>query len=131
MTWHVTKTTPIHFIDSKCHIKQLKVEKTLSISHHIIPLVINVLRVGIHTHRHTDTHIHTETNQNNFKKPDRPVCAWFKNYQMVLLCENKTISYVHWKRTVCWVATFIQTDVLCISGKTDCIISCRGKLLVM
>ena len=48
---------PIHFVDSKCHIKQLKAVKshktcltnhTQPISHHIMPLVINSLGVDIH-----------------------------------------------------------------------------------
>ena len=48
-----------------------------SISHHIIPLVINSLGHGhTHTHTHTHTHKHTHTNMHtddlhriNFKKP--------------------------------------------------------------
>ena len=33
-----------------------------SISHHIMPLVINSLKGGhTHTHRHTHTHTHTQT----------------------------------------------------------------------
>ena len=54
----VTKITPIHLIDGKCHIKQLNSRKnhktcltnrTQSISHHIMPLVMNALGGG-----HTD-----------------------------------------------------------------------------
>ena len=44
-----------------------------SISHHIIPLVINSLRGGgIHTHKHTHAHTHTyrHPHRSNFKKPD-------------------------------------------------------------
>ena len=64
MTCCVNKATPIHFIDSKCHIKQLKAEKshktcltnhTQSISHRITPLVCNAFRGG-----HTNTSIHTD-----------------------------------------------------------------------
>ena len=59
----VTKDMPIHFIDGKCHIKQLNAGKsrktclanhTWPISHHIMPIVINALKDG-HTHRHTQT----------------------------------------------------------------------------
>ena len=68
----VTKAMPIHYIDSKCHIKQLKNRKscktcltkhTWSISHHIMPLVINTFK-GRHQ---TQTYQHTI--QSNFKKP--------------------------------------------------------------
>ena len=47
---------------------------TWSISHHIIPLVINALEVG-HTHTHTYRSRHV--NQSNFKKPGayRPVAG--------------------------------------------------------
>ena len=50
-----------------------------SISHHIMPLVINSLG-GRHTHMHTYRCAH----RNNFKKPGhRPVHAWFKNAKKV------------------------------------------------
>ena len=61
MMCSVTKVTPIHFIDGKCNIKQLKSKKsqktslfnhTRSMSHHIMPLVINAIGGG-----HTYTHI--------------------------------------------------------------------------
>ena len=73
----VNMATPIHSIADKCHTKLLKAGKshetcltncTWSISHHIMPLVINTLRGG-HTDRHTDTHTYRHTNQSNFKKP--------------------------------------------------------------
>ena len=58
----------LHFINGKCHIKQLKSCKTCltihtrSIRHHNMPLVINALE-GTHTRTHacTHTHIHTHT----------------------------------------------------------------------
>ena len=62
MMCYVNKATPIHFIDDRCHKKQLKAEKshktcltnhTQSTSHHIMPLVINVLGVNTQTDRHT------------------------------------------------------------------------------
>ena len=51
-----------------------------SISHHVMPLVINTLRgrhthtdahAHTHTHTHTNIHIHTCTHphRNNFRKP--------------------------------------------------------------
>ena len=63
---------PIHFIDGKCHIKQLKAGKsretcltkrTQPISHYITSLVINALGGG-----HSDTHTYQHMNQSNFKK---------------------------------------------------------------
>ena len=42
-----------------------------SISHHIMPLVINSLRGG-HTHKHTYRRLH----RNNFNKPGAPPCGW-------------------------------------------------------
>ena len=71
---------PIHFINGKCHIKQLKSGKnhktclnnhTPSISHHIMPLVINALGVDTHE-RHILTH-----KQMQFQKPDCGLHAWF------------------------------------------------------
>ena len=65
----VSKAMPIHFINSKCHIKQLKsgkscktclINHTQSISHHFTPIAINGLG-DRHTYRHM--------NQSNFKKP--------------------------------------------------------------
>ena len=65
----VTKAMPIHFINVRCHIKQPKSKKshktcltnhTLSISHHIMPLVINSLGANTHTYQCVS--------QSNFKK---------------------------------------------------------------
>ena len=62
MTCYVNKASPINFADGICHIKQLKAGKSCktcltnhkrSISHHIMPLVINGLG-GRHIHGHTD-----------------------------------------------------------------------------
>ena len=79
----VTKAMPIHFINSICHIKQLKSGKshkncltnyTWSILYmvyiiHITPLVIKGLGS-----RRTHTCWHTK---NNFKKPGKvPTCSW-------------------------------------------------------
>ena len=47
----VKMATPIHFIDGSCHMKCLT-DRTRSMSHHILPLVINGL--GADTHTHTD-----------------------------------------------------------------------------
>ena len=58
----------IHFIDGKCHIKQLKAGKshticltndTWYISHHITPMVINA--------QGEDTHTYQLVSQSNFK----------------------------------------------------------------
>ena len=55
MMFCVTKAMPIHFIDSKCHIKQKSHKTSLtnhmwSISHHITPLVINGYGADTQTH---------------------------------------------------------------------------------
>ena len=55
----VTKATPIHFINRKCHNQYKETETGLanhigSISHHIMTQVINALKGG-----HTDTDTHT------------------------------------------------------------------------
>ena len=55
-----------------------------SISHHIMPLVINSLGGGLihmnvhayihrHTHIHTDTHIHTQTHTNTHRHTHIPI----------------------------------------------------------
>ena len=71
----VTEAMHIHFINGNHHIKQLRageshktclINHTQSKSHHIMPLVINVLRVDTQTltqiqtqkHRHTHTQAH-------------------------------------------------------------------------
>ena len=67
----VTKAMPIHFINGKYHIKQLKSGKsckssltnhTQSISHHIMPLVINAFG-DRHTDRQTDRQTHILTHE--------------------------------------------------------------------
>ena len=67
----VNKTTPSHFINGRCHIKQLKAGKsyktclpnhTWFVSHHITPLIINAFVSG-----HTRTY--WRMNQRYFKKP--------------------------------------------------------------
>ena len=82
MTCYVNKVTPILIIDSKCHNKQLQVGKSRktcltnhawSISHHIVPLVINALEG-----EHTDTHTNEQTKV-IFRNQAR-AGAWFKNY---------------------------------------------------
>ena len=61
---HVNKTTPIHFINGRCHIKQLKPVKAVKLAYNqsqkvcITPLVINALGNG-----HTNTHNYTEPKQ--------------------------------------------------------------------
>ena len=56
----VKMATPIHFIDGSCHMKCLT-DCTRSMSHHILPLVINGLGA--------DTHTYGCVNQSNFKNP--------------------------------------------------------------
>ena len=70
---YVNKATPIHFIDGKCHIKQLRAGKRLkscktcltnhtwSISYHITLLVINVLGEDIDKHSRTSARTYTCT----------------------------------------------------------------------
>ena len=69
---------PLHFIDMKCHIKQLKngkshktCNRTQSVLHHTMPLVIVALKSKC-------THMHTYqcTNKSNFKKPGVPTTDW-------------------------------------------------------
>ena len=64
MMYYVTKAKPIHFIDGKCHIKQLKKWKshktiTWSISHHIMPLV-SIMLSGVDTHVCTHIPMHEQ-----------------------------------------------------------------------
>ena len=97
----------IHFIYSKCHIKQLRVGKSRKtcLTNHAWSIYIYIYichTISSHcllipsgadtqthrqTHRHTDTdtdtHTHRHMNQSNFKKP------WFKNFfwrSISLLC---------------------------------------------
>ena len=92
----VNRATLIHFINGKCHIKQLKAGKShkicltnhaRSILHHIMPLVINALGGG-----YTDTHILTckpvtnalEVDTHTHQLPDKGIsinqaCTQFKN----------------------------------------------------
>ena len=57
----VTKATPIHFIDGKCH-EDGKIHKTCLtnqtgfVSHHIMPKIFNALRGGDTAHTRTHTH---------------------------------------------------------------------------
>ena len=79
----INKATPIYFIDSKCHIKQLKAgksHKTCLTNHtyHTISYHWLLMPLGW-THRQTDrqtdrqidkyTHTYRCTHQSNFKKP--------------------------------------------------------------
>ena len=84
----VTKATPIHFTDGKCHIKQLKSGKsrtyltnhTLSISHHVMPLVINSLGADTHTHMHTCRCAQIKAISRNQVRTGLWLAhAWFKN----------------------------------------------------
>ena len=88
---YVNKTTPIHFIDGRCHVKQLKADKShktclanhrRSISHHIMPLVINGLG-----DRQTRRYIHTHTNMLTKAISKNQVCiglqpahTWFNKF---------------------------------------------------
>ena len=109
MTWCGTKAMLIHFIYGKCHIKQMKSRKSCktclinyswSISHHIMPLVINVLGG-----RRTQTHITAH-------EP--------KQIQVRRLVKIKLLAILK-KNSM--LGAFTQRALLCISGKTDCIIS--------
>ena len=100
MTCCVTKAISMHFIDEKCSIKQLKSGKshktcltnhTWSISHYIMPLVINALGGG---QRQTDRHMYTHTDmqtkaisRNQMCTGHRSVCSCFKNHTMLRLCK--------------------------------------------
>ena len=104
--WHlclvcsVSKATPIHFIDSKCHIKRLKARKRCKtcltnyiqpILHHIMPLVIMPSGADTQTdrHKHTDRWTKMISRSQKIFKPgmhgQRP-CAprlkysWLKNH---------------------------------------------------
>ena len=67
MMHSVTKVIPIHFTDSKRDISITN--HTGSISHHILPLVINALGGGhTHAHRHTHTDTHTYTHAHTFTR---------------------------------------------------------------
>ena len=92
---------PIHFIDSKCNIKQLKSHKTCltnhtgSIWHHIMPLVINALRIG-----HTDTHMHTyrHVKKSNFKKLALAVGCLMLVYKWLHFARtNRQLAWNHYK----------------------------------
>ena len=96
----VNKTTPIHFINGKSHIKQLKAGKshtcltnhTWSMSHHIMPLVINALG-SRHTHRHTNTHT-KEISRNQMYTVCRSIHAWLKHHMHnVILMTNTDLRF--------------------------------------
>ena len=91
------KATPIHFINGKHHIKQLragKSRKTCLTNHtwYIAPYHATGYKYpqGGHTDRQTDGHTHRHANQSNFKKPGTRAylhtpglkLAWFKNCQL-------------------------------------------------
>ena len=70
MMCSVTKATPLHFINGKCHIKQIKTRKShitcltnhiWFIQHHITSLISNALGA--------DTQTYLCRNKSNFKKP--------------------------------------------------------------
>ena len=104
----VTKATPIHFIDGKCHINQLKSGKshktcltnhTESISHHITPLVIIALGADIQTHRHTRKHTNTQTkaiSRNQARAGLSPACAWFKIWKTPLMSHYNDLVNKVW-----------------------------------
>ena len=69
----VTKATPIHFINGKCHIKQLKSRKScktcLTITHILLYHIISQHRLLMSQSGHTDMHKYWHANWSNFKKP--------------------------------------------------------------
>jgi len=72
--------------DFNCHINESETPKTCLtnhigfISHHITPLVINILRGGdTHTHTHTHTSQTKAISRNQSHTGFWPVHAWFKN----------------------------------------------------
>ena len=80
MTRCVTKATPFQFIDGNI-LKSCRIgltNHTLPISHHIMPLVINVLRSG-HRHTQTQTHILTR-NQKRFQETWGVRASGLKSY---------------------------------------------------
>ena len=111
----VTKATPIHFINHKCHIKQLKSRKsdktclsnrTQSISHHITPLFLNALRADTHTHTHT----HWPANQrfNSFLQRIINWC-WFYKVQALIDAVECVV--------ICISITGLEEAILHWSGK--------------
>ena len=60
-----TRATPVHLINSSCDIKYAQ---DLRISHHIMPLVIYVLR---------DTHTQASEKRNQLSASLQPPRSWF------------------------------------------------------
>ena len=96
----LNKATPIHFIDGKCHIKQLKVGKssktcltnhTQSVSHHITSLVINSLGV-----EHMDTHTKARTKKPGAHQPQVCVCLVLKYLQNAILDHVTRMTHVNY-----------------------------------
>ena len=72
-----------------------------SISHHIMPLVINSLGADTQTYTHTYTHIEVCTEKivrNQAFVGLRPVRAWFKNYTSIEA--NIKLYYMLWLKLV-------------------------------
>ena len=112
MTCCVTKAMPIHFIDNKCHIKQLKSGKsrktwltnhTWSISHH-----------WSQGQGHTHIHTYQRMNKSNFKKPGVPACG---RHTPGVVCLN--ISDHVW--------TLVRPDLV---AKCYCVVSIYKHYLV-
>ena len=64
-----------------------------SISHHIMPLVINSLRGG-HTHATTHKSLQIFVDRSNSKKPGacQPACTWLKKKVGIAIISKETNS---------------------------------------
>ena len=81
---------PTKDTDYNCHIKAIELILTNhigSISHHIMPLVINSLGLDTHVNKHSHARIQTFVTEtilrNQAHGRRRPALAWFKNYVCV------------------------------------------------
>ena len=132
MTYCVTKATPLHFINRKCHIKQLKSGKSKNLcnqSHmvyinHIRLLVINGLgdrhtdicrhrhtHKGTQTHRHI--HIYHHVNQSNFKKSGIHLVK--KCWKLMYIASKLSTKFITSFNTSCLyiqISIIIDFDVL-------------------
>ena len=85
----VTKARSFKFIDGNI-LKSCRTDltdHTQPISHYIMPLVINALRVDVHTHTQTHTHVqstHTDAQTKGFQETRHTQSAathtWLKNH---------------------------------------------------
>jgi len=103
-----TKATPTNLLichDFNCHINERETPTTClinhksSISHHIMPLVINSLGGG-HTHTHTHTCIlilwTKAISRNRSCAGLRLACAWFKNVIVLWYVSSSEVFLKIW-----------------------------------